>query len=622
MSSDNGAIAQSQEGQGLTLEQYAEAKHLRVDNLKGYGLQDMSYDGHPAVKMPYYSADGEETTAKFRLSMNGPVKSKFKAGTKSSLYGLWHLQGWRRDYGEEAANEFIWIVEGESCAQTLWGVGDPALGLPGAGNWNEQRDTKHLDGFENIFVLIEPDTGGENVLKWVGESSIRDRVTLVRLDGFKDISEMYLDDPDIHEFSARLDAAKASGEKWVRPRDELWAKGSHLAMLPNILDQFEVDIAQAGLVNELTNAKILFLVVLSQMLDRILSVVVKGSSSEGKSYLVDRVLDFFIASMYHKLTGMSEKALIYTDRDFRHIHLVFIEQSGMSGEMQSYLIRTLLSEGRLVYEVTIKGLDGQFGTQKIEKEGPTGCIVTTTLLNLHTENETRLISITSNDTPEQTKAIMLAKGRQKSSGQPLEPPDFEAWHALVEWVKLGSTKVIVPYGYWLSELIPPVAVRLRRDISTIFSLIETHALLHQVNRETDQYGSVIATLDDYGVVRELVDDALAEGVELTVPPEVRETVRAVAMLLDQWQDRDDETISTAQLKDELGLGKSATYRRASDAVERGYLKNEETRSRKPMKLILGNPLPNDQQLLPTVAEVASAWQNQGMVTPPPPGDAF
>jgi hypothetical protein len=75
-------------------------------------------------------------------------------------------------------------------------------------------------------------------------------------------------------------------------------------------------------------------------------------------------------------------------------------------------------------------------------------------------------------------------------------------------------------------------------------------------------------------VRKLVKETLAQGVELTVPAEVRETVKAVVKLLDERLGIPDETIPTAKLKGELGLGITATRRRAAVAVERGYLKNE------------------------------------------------
>ena len=49
------------------------------------------------------------------------------------------------------------LVEGESDCLTLWFHEIPALGIPGAGNWREDRDAAHFDGIDTIYVVIEPD---------------------------------------------------------------------------------------------------------------------------------------------------------------------------------------------------------------------------------------------------------------------------------------------------------------------------------------------------------------------------------------------------------------------------------------------------------------------------------
>ena len=61
------------------------------------------------------------------------------------------------------------LVEGESDVQTLWYHRVPALGVPGAANWREDRDAQHLEGIETIYVVIEPDAGGEAVKKWLSK---------------------------------------------------------------------------------------------------------------------------------------------------------------------------------------------------------------------------------------------------------------------------------------------------------------------------------------------------------------------------------------------------------------------------------------------------------------------
>jgi DNA primase len=93
------------------------------------------------------------------------------------------------------AEPAVVIVEGESDCHTLWFHGINAVGLPGAVMWNETRDAPHLSAFETIYAVVEPDQGGEAMLRWISKSALRDRIRLVRLSGFKDPSAMHVADP-------------------------------------------------------------------------------------------------------------------------------------------------------------------------------------------------------------------------------------------------------------------------------------------------------------------------------------------------------------------------------------------------------------------------------------------
>ena len=77
--------------------------------------------------------------------------------------------------------------------------------LPGAGTWNEARDARHLEGIARVYVVVEPDRGGEAVKHWLARSAIRERAYLVDLAPFKDPSAMHCADPDA--FKARFAAA-------------------------------------------------------------------------------------------------------------------------------------------------------------------------------------------------------------------------------------------------------------------------------------------------------------------------------------------------------------------------------------------------------------------------------
>jgi hypothetical protein len=358
---------------------------------------------------------------------------------------------------------------------------------------------------------------------------------------------------------------------------------------PDILERFGKAVQACGLIGETENAKILYLAHTSRLFERPVSIAIKGISAGGKSFTVETVLRFFPPEAYFERTGMSEHALPYSEEDFAHRHIVIYEHAGMNSDTVSYFIRTLLSENRISYE-TVEKTDDGIRSRVIEKMGPTGIITTTTSAALHPENETRLLSLGVIDSPAQTAAVMRALGRRAASG---DSPggDLTEWQAFQRWLALGERRVVVPFGEVLSEQIPPVAVRLRRDYSTLLALIAAHALLHRSTRAADQQGRVIATLADYAAVHDLVAKLFAEGIEATVPPTVRETVEAVAAM-------GQPEVSLTNLAKRLRLEKSTTHARCHRAIARGFLVNHETKKGMPARIALGDPLPEERQILP------------------------
>jgi hypothetical protein len=153
------------------------------------------------------------------------------------------------------------------------------------------------------------------------------------------------------------------------------------------------------------------------------------------------------------------------------------------------------------------------------KNGPTNLILTTTATSLHGENETRMISVPTNDSAEQTRAVLrqLALGTDGSA-------DLREWHEFQEWIAGAEHRVVTPFAMYLADTIPAVAVRLRRDFRSVLRPIAAHAVLHQVNRDRDDSGRIVAHPDDYTSVRALVADLLSEGVGATVSALTRETV--------------------------------------------------------------------------------------------------
>jgi hypothetical protein len=325
---------------------------------------------------------------------------------------------------------------------------------------------------------------------------------------------------------------------------------------------------------------------------------------------------------------MSAKLLAFTDEPLNHRFIILYEASGLTSgkrkdgegddQTKNYFIRSLLSEGCIDYGITVKTKDG-FEGRRIHKDGPSGLILTTTKVALHPENETRYLSLTINDTPEQTKNVLRAIAR-KQDDDATTNVDFDCWHALHEWLDLGVHDVYIPYAMNLAEAIPPVAVRLRRDFTLLLNLIKAHSILHQANRERDIQGRILATLDDYAVIRNLVSNVISDSVGATVDKKVREVVTVVEKAI--VGDNDHATLQ--HLCNTLKLHKSTVSRRVSQAISSGYLVNTQDKRGKPYKLIIGEPLPGEVELLPapekvgccTVADIPKEYST----TPPSPSE--
>lgn len=176
---------------------------------------------------------------------------------------------------------------------------------------------------------------------------------------------------------------------------------------------------------------------------------------------------------------------------------------------------------------------------------------------------------------------------------------------------MADHNVGIPYFHDLVDLIPAIAVRLRRDVGALRRLIEAHAVLHQATRTRDARGRIVATITDYAIVRSLIGDLIAAGIEATVPSTIRETVDAIAELgggrpvgMVEWASHPG--VTAVRLARRLGIDKSAARRRALDAIGRGYLENLETGRGRPMRLVVADQLPGELEILPTPEALVAA----------------
>ena len=319
---------------GCTLQQYADAKKVPVKFLQSLGLREISDGSSSAtrvLRIPYVE-DGKEIAVRLRIALSGKDRFRWRKGSKPILYTYASLI----TPGVAAV-----IVEGESDCHTLWHHGICAYGLPGATNWKEEYAAL-IGQHDEIYLLIEPDTGGETVLKWLARSQIRHKAKLLKLDGFKDPSAMHCDAPEQFKKLWQQALVKAvpyaeyEAAAKANTHNESWEHCKAIAQLPDILSDFATVLKSQGLVGQEREARLLFLIFVSRLFPRPISCKMHGPSSGGKSFLVESVAAFFPDTAYYWLTAMSDRALAYSEEPLKHRMLLIAEaaalQSGVIAE--------------------------------------------------------------------------------------------------------------------------------------------------------------------------------------------------------------------------------------------------------------------------------------------------
>jgi hypothetical protein len=203
-----------------------------------------------------------------------------------------------------------------------------------------------------------------------------------------------------------------------------------------------------------------------------------------------------------------------------------------------------VSKERGPLQVTIKNPEtGKFETQQIEKEGPAGFITTTTSARIHSENETRNVSIFPDQSEEQTMRIYEAI-ENPYLGQ-LKPGESE----LIPWQNaqliLEQLPVYIPFAPSVKKYFPKNILRTRRDYGQFLAFVEVSAFLHQKQRprvEINDIAYIRATLADYHIASTIVGDSLSKSI-YELPPktiELIEIARELQRELGGSWDFDDE----------------------------------------------------------------------------------
>ncbi|MCR9293923.1 MAG: hypothetical protein NXI32_14455 [bacterium] len=279
---------------------------------------------------------------------------------------------------------------------------------------------------------------------------------------------------------------------------------------PNLLEQAYRDAQQVGIVGEELTVMTLYLSGVSRLLSKPLSVIVQGSSSSGKSYVVERVAELFPPEAKIVVQQMTPQALFYLpDGALEHKLIIAGERSRIEDDSTAEATRALremLSSGVLRKMIPVKGADGRMTTEVIESRGPIAYIESTTLGTIFDEDLNRCVLIHTDESEAQTRRILQAEAVRASRDN---SDAIYRQYAIQRLLKPYT--VLIPFAEDLARLLPAERVECRRAFSHIKSCISASALLHQQQR-TMTDGCIVACENDYAATYTLLSKPMTESV--------------------------------------------------------------------------------------------------------------
>lgn len=369
---------------------------------------------------------------------------------------------------------------------------------------------------------------------------------------------------------------------------------------PKLLYEILKAIKQLGVAGEEKTALIHYLVLSSAKTDDPLSVVVKGESSVGKSYVVQQVLKLLPKDAYIDITDATAQSFYYAQEDhFAHKTIIIFEKHG--GEKADYSIRTFQSEKKLKIQVTIKDPEsGQFITKEKEVNGPVGFITTTTDANINVENETRNISVYPDETLDQTSRTFEMTDA-KYRGMPAIGEDFlNKWRSIQQVLK--PYPVLIPFVEEVRTRFPKKPVRVRRDYGKLLAIISVITLIHQEQRTKIEVSGVTyleANLTDFYIAKVLLEETLQKTI-YSLSPKSESLIAAAKGIPRAYTDG----FCIRKLADEIGWDYDTAHKWFQPAFKKGYFSilEEHTGKKAALYIPVDKKLPS-QQILPSVKDL-------------------
>ncbi|MGP1994255.1 hypothetical protein D9V96_020410 [Zobellia laminariae] len=279
---------------------------------------------------------------------------------------------------------------------------------------------------------------------------------------------------------------------------------------PNLLERTNELIGKSGVIGEVDNRLLMYLIFTSRKTNNPLHCISLGSSGVGKTHLQSKVAELIPEEDKVEITVLSANAFYYFNRTELQHKLILIEDLD-GAESVLYPLRELQSKKRITKTVVHKDRKGNTKTIHLTVEGPVSVAGCTTQESIYEDNSNRSFLLYIDESELQDKRIMHYQ-RRASAGKLNEQDELSAAELLRNVQRiLKPIKVINPYAEYLE--LPQSVFKPRRTNSHYLQFIEAITFYKQHQREKQydkQTGEefIETEIEDIQEANELIQEVL------------------------------------------------------------------------------------------------------------------
>jgi DNA primase len=363
---------------------------------------------------------------------------------------------------------------------------------------------------------------------------------------------------------------KNSKERGFSTKQDKLAK--QLLRSNNLFDELNELIGKAGVIGEEKSRLLLYMIASSYKFPYNLHAVVHSDDITTASELVSTIAQLIPECEQYLIDLTTSRSFRYYGNSAIDNKLVVIpDYSGVTSSRSISDLKRLQAKGNIINDTPIKGANGFLNTVKQTVNGHCSSIGACTNSKKYFEGEPRTVLVSMDNSIDQIQRLMeydclLMAGQVDLKAQ-------EQAKELLQYIirNIHSLGVVNPHA--MALMLPNTIRNARMLTMQLTQFVSMVALFKQHQRDKDNQGRVIATIEDNQTGINLFLDALMLNID-ELDSSTRDFFDKLKVLMMNESSKEKTKLSSLTIQKALGLSKSHANRFLSNLVSHEYVKQE------------------------------------------------